>query len=125
MVKGLWNYTCRYLSGGSLERRRVRYEMGLRSGRLDVSGVELDELGMSADRSKPHSASGGPDLENVLRALELRRDAACLDLGCGKGAALLTLGRYFRQADGVDLSSGLLAVAAENLRKCGMRARLI
>jgi SAM-dependent methyltransferase len=125
MVRGLLNYARRYLAGGSLERRRVRYEIGLRLRGVDVSGVELDALGFSADRSKPHSPSGGPDLEDVLSAIGAPRDAAALDLGCGKGVAMLTLGRYFRRVDGADLSPGLLEVAARNLEKCGIRGSLI
>jgi SAM-dependent methyltransferase len=108
-----------------MARRYVRYEVGLRLRGVDVSHAGLDELGLSADRSAEHSNSGGPSLDDVLTALRIPAETAALDLGCGKAGALLTLHKHFRQADGVDLSAELLAVAAKNLRKCGVQARLI
>lgn len=50
-----------------------------------------------------------------------------LEVGCGTGTNLLSLGRLFPQASlwGLDLSADMLAVAAKKLREFGPRLRLI
>jgi len=85
---------------------------------LDLSFVSVHDLGLSEDKSKFYSDSGGPDLDIVLRSLPISHSDEALDAGCGKGGALLTLARYpFARVDGFDISESLVNIARENVRK--------
>jgi SAM-dependent methyltransferase len=98
--------------------RELTWRIRLRMHDIDLRRVTLDELGLPPDRAIGYSNSGGPDLDAVLRALRIGRGAAVVDLGCGKGGALVTLARHpFRRVTGVDLSPELLRVAHENMNK--------
>lgn len=44
-----------------------------------------------------------------------------LDLGCGKGGAMITLRKYrFDRVDGLDISPEMIHIAEENFRRLGM-----
>ena len=92
---------------------------------VESSGATLDELGLSDDRANEYSNSGGPDLDDLLVLAQIPRDIAALDLGCGKGGALLTLAGHFTRVAGLDLNPELLATASRNLRKSHVTAQLI
>jgi len=65
-----------------------------------------------------HANSGGPLLEEVLKSLPIRETDAAIDLGCGKGGAILTMAKYpFCRVDGVDLSEPVIRIAQNNLRR--------
>jgi len=65
-----------------------------------------------------HASSGGPHLEKVLKNLQIRETDAAIDLGCGKGGAILTMSKYpFCRVDGVDLSEPVIRIAENNLSR--------
>lgn len=110
------------LLGDPRERQEARYRLAMKVRRIDVSGVTLEQLGLSEERSKPHSNSGGPELEAVLRELPVRPGDAVIDLGCGKGGAMLTLAKYpFARVDGVEISPALCQTAEVNLKRAGVK----
>jgi SAM-dependent methyltransferase len=84
---------------------------------VDLSMASLDELGLDPSRAKDYSDSGGPRLESILKALHIPAGACAIDVGCGKGGAMITLARHFKRVDGVELSERLIPIARENLRK--------
>lgn len=93
---------------------------------LDLKFAGLAELGLSAERSIFYADSSGPILERVLNALPIAPSDKALDIGCGKGGAILTLAKYpFARVDGVELSEELISVARENLRRMGVRNSVI
>lgn len=94
-----------------------RLDMHRRGVELSMAG--LDELGLDAARAKDYSNSGGPRLESILKALAISRADCAIDVGCGKGGAMITLARHFGRVDGLELSERLIPVARENLRKTG------
>lgn len=113
-VRQLVRYWVREVLGGAAHRRRLR-----RLG-IDVDSVPLSRLGLDPRRAHNHAYSGGPDLERVLRDLPIGPDDAVLDVGCGKGGALLTLARFpFGALAGFDLSQEMLDVARRNLDLAG------
>lgn len=116
--------------------RRARFYLSLvRAGRaryagylieMRLRGVDLGwqparELGLAEDRAHAHADSGGPELAAALRKISLPKESRVLDLGCGKGGAILTFVRLgFRHVDGVELSPALCAVARRNLDRLGI-----
>ncbi len=107
-------YWFREVLGGIRHRRQLR-----RQG-IDVSSVSLRRLGLSPFTAHNHAYSGGPDLERVLRDLPIGPGDAVLDLGCGKGGALLTLARFpFGKLAGLDLSEEMIEIARRNLAIAG------
>jgi SAM-dependent methyltransferase len=98
------------------------------------SQVANDELEFDPSRGFYYAATSWPRLLQVyrqLRALPIRPDDAFLDLGCGKGRALLVASRFpFGRLIGVDLSPSLLATAAANAERIrelspGVRIELV
>lgn len=107
---------------GAGQWRQLGWRIGNRLRGVDLSVVDLDDLSLSADIARRYSNSGGPELERILRQLPIGSDDRVVDLGCGKGGALLTLARLpFGRVAGVDISPDLLAVAAANLRRRRVR----
>lgn len=89
--------------------------------RIDLGFASLEDLGLSEKTSHWHSNSGGADLDVVLEQLPITTHDTVIDVGCGKGGALITLSQYpFSIVDGVEISEDLLTVAAKNLEitKC-------
>jgi SAM-dependent methyltransferase len=89
---------------------------------IDLASCSLNTLGLSEQTSVGYFDSGGPDLEVVLRSLSINNGDAILDIGCGKGGAMITLSKYpFRCVDGVDMSERLISAAKINLEKARCR----
>jgi SAM-dependent methyltransferase len=111
----------RVLFGGSLERDQTLYLLKMACRGIDLSLVRREALNLPPSRAEWHANSGGPELMHVLRSLQLSRECAVLDLGSGKGGAMITLAQYgFRRVHGVDLSHSLLTIANRNFDKLGI-----
>ena len=101
--------------------RQVAYRLGTRLRGLDLDFVPVAELGAKPDRDCWYSDSGGPYLEAVLRKLDLRPSDTILDLGCGKGGALITFAKFpHARLGGVDIAPKLLEIAKSNLARMGI-----
>jgi SAM-dependent methyltransferase len=88
---------------------------------IDLGHVSVSALGLPPERACAHTDSGGPELAAVLRQLPLSKETAVLDLGCGKGGALITFARLgFEHIDGVELSPELCKIARRNLALLGI-----
>jgi tRNA1(Val) A37 N6-methylase TrmN6 len=83
--------------------------------------VTTKELGTNELLCYHHGYSGGPELDAVLQTLEITAADSVLDIGSGKGGALLTMARHpFATADGVEISPVLVEIAHRNLRRMGI-----
>jgi len=81
----------------------------------DLDRVEVEALGLDPERCFRYGNSGSPELRSVLRSLTIASGSRIVDLGCGKGGAMLIMAEFaFSQIIGVDISADLLAVAAQN-----------
>lgn len=108
----------RLLFGSQRERRYLLYFLGLLSRGIDVSSVSAEALGLNTGRSECYANSGGPDLDLVLKSLEISPEDAALDLGCGKAGAMITMAKYaFARVDGVEISQTLAAIAKKHLAR--------
>jgi SAM-dependent methyltransferase len=104
------------VAGTPVQRRDARYQLRMHLRRIDLTGNTLEDLGLSRERSESHSNSGGPSLEVVLDSLNISEKDALLDMGCGKGGAMITLAKYpFRRIDGVEICPSLIEIAQHNL----------
>src|SRR5436305_2669291 len=85
---------------------------------IDLRWVSIEDSGLSAERSCWCSNSGGPELEELLHMLPISRADAVLDIGCGKGGAMITLAQFpFERVDGLEISPKLAHIARLNIRR--------
>ena len=98
------------------------YQLGLRLRGIDVGPTPLSTLGLAPERANPHGNSGGPSLARLMRALPVPAGSRLVDLGSGKGGAILTLARCgFEEIVGVELSPELIRIAEANMRRAEVR----
>jgi Methyltransferase domain len=106
------------VAGTPVQRRDARYQLRMHLRRIDLTGNTLEDLGLSRERSESHGSSGGPSLEFVFDTLNISQEDALLDIGSGKGGAMITLAKYpFRRIDGIEISPRLTAIAQRNLTR--------
>lgn len=108
--------------GFDLRRASFLFKRRLFNSRLDLTHVTVEDLGLSPEIANRYDHSGGPDLELVLNELRFGRRDAILDVGAGKGGALLTFYKYSpRRLAGVELSQELVDIARGNFRSFHVR----
>jgi SAM-dependent methyltransferase len=110
---------CRLLLQGDRQAwKYLPYQLRIKMKGIDLRWASLDDIGLSEERAYRYSDSGGPDLEDLLKTLAILPSDAVLDLGCGKGGALITLAEYsFARVDGVEISPKLAHIAQANIQK--------
>lgn len=97
------------------------YQLRMKIHGIDLSWVSVKESGLCEERSHWHSNSGGPDLDKLLQTMTISGSNSVLDIGCGKGGAILTLAQYpFSRVDGVEISPNLARIARENVKRMGV-----
>ncbi len=116
---GLYRVVKQLLSRDPAARQEARYLFARKIRGIDINGVDLDELGLDPARAKAYSDSG-VDLDLFLQSSSISRSDAALDLGCGKGGAMITMAKYFSRVDGVEISPELAAIARKNLKRAGL-----
>jgi 16S rRNA G966 N2-methylase RsmD len=85
---------------------------------VDLSLVTPEGMGLSEERSYGQSCSGGPYLERILNKIHITSNDSIIDLGSGKGGAIITLSRFpFKRIAGVEISSEMVKVAQQNFEK--------
>ena len=74
------------------------------------------------DSSFHYVATYGPDFEKLLRQIEIPAGSKIIDIGCGKGIAIMTMAKFpFSQITGCDLSPELIRTAEANLLRLGIK----
>jgi len=91
---GLYRVARLMVSRDSAVRREARYLFARKIRGIDINGVDLDALELDPARSKPYNDSG-VDLDLFLRSSEISQSDSALDLGCGKGGAMITMANIF------------------------------
>src|SRR5262245_24400603 len=106
--------------------KRALHRVMYRFRDLDLSGASNEQTGVPASEGCEHAATGSVDLEEAFNAFGLSgRVKSILDVGCGKGAALITFHRLgIRQLSGVELSGEILDICRKNLKAMGVSADL-
>src|SRR5687768_11175329 len=81
----------------------LRYKIENKFRRIDLRLVPVSDLGIPEEKANWYSDYGGPDLERVLKLIKAPKEAVAIDIGSGKGGAVITLAKHFRQASGLEL----------------------
>lgn len=111
-----------------IEPRAFECYMGGVSTR-GVIGTSVDTFAIGSE-NWPYNGCVWPALSSVLKDVlrgygkEVTRGSTFVDLGSGKGKALLVAGRFpFRRVTGVEIDRGLVEAAHQNILKAGRRLR--
>jgi len=113
-------YLGRFFTGTSYQRKDARFKLRMKCRGVDLSFNSVEELGLDPCLASPHASSGGPALEELLSCLTIIPSDSILDMGCGKGGAMITLARWpFFRIDGIELSPKLVTIGQRNLRRLG------
>ena len=102
------------------------HQMNCKVRGLDFSSESLEEIGITADLGRRHDASGFIGLTDVFQTFGLvGRVQSVMDVGCGKGAALVAFSQLgIRTLGGVDISERLVDICRRNLDKVNIRAEV-
>ncbi|HUI57765.1 MAG TPA: class I SAM-dependent methyltransferase [Bryobacteraceae bacterium] len=121
-MRGTIHHLVRLMIGTTSEREQICYLAKATIRGVDLSGATVEDLKLSRDRSSWYSNSGGPILSRALDELAISGEDSAVDVGCGKGGAILTMACYpFRQVDGIEISPELSEIARRNLKRMGIR----
>jgi SAM-dependent methyltransferase len=107
---------------GSAGANAVTYVINLffeRRYGIETSGeVSLQELGLTHPEHSHYTPAGWLTLRHILRNSDIARDDVFLDLGSGKGRAVLVAAQYpFKRVIGVEISRDLHTIATANIRR--------
>jgi len=104
--------------------RRITYRAFCRVHKLDLADATHAQTGITEYDGVAHSASGGVDLAEAYIALGLQgKISSVLDIGSGKGGALIAFHRLgIPRLHGVELSKTIISTCESNLRKLGIVA---
>jgi len=121
-------------------RGRVIHEVGVRWNRAEARAYDrrrgtdtggkasMRQLGVGGvvgEHGTGFQSVNARHLRTVLRELRLPLDAGFLDLGCGKGKAVVVAAEHgFTRCVGVDVVEELCRVAAANVRLLGLDDRV-
>jgi SAM-dependent methyltransferase len=104
-----------------MRRKYAWHRITLACRGIDLGRVSIENLGLDKSRSFYYSNSGGPALAAVLRSLPISSSDSALDIGCGKGGAIITMACLpFERVDGIEVSADLVRVARRNLKRMGI-----
>jgi SAM-dependent methyltransferase len=86
---------------------------------VDFSGVvEPEEVGLDPKHVVESSPSWNKYLVRLLKDLHINNQDTILDIGCGKGSAMLAMLKFpFARVDGIELSKEISEIAIRNLTK--------
>lgn len=102
----------------------IRLNRRIGSRWFDFEKAPPEAYGLDATLARGHQASSY-DLEVALAGLPISRTDAILDVGCGKGRALITMSRFpFGAIAGIELSPEMAEIARRNMRRIGLGKRV-
>lgn len=88
--------------------------------------IGLDQLGLKDDGSSPYGPTDWFSLKNILRHHAISAADSFLDMGCGKGRALIIAAGFpFKRIIGVDVSSALCEQARTNAARACLSVDVI
>lgn len=92
-----------------------------------MSGVWKSFFDRTADRYERElfTLNTLPEVDFIMEELKLAAASSVLDIGCGTGRHAIELARRGLKVTGVDISSGMLAVARKNAAKAGVSVEFV
>ncbi|HCR49418.1 MAG TPA: hypothetical protein DIW24_07310 [Bacteroidetes bacterium] len=99
-------------------KRKILHKLHMWRGLDLMMNMYNDETGVPLEKGYWYASSAElPELKRLLKELKPRKKDALLDMGCGKGAALLLFRKAgFGTVEGVELSERLVEIARRNMQ---------
>ncbi len=98
----------------------LEWRLGLETARE----VATEELGFGPPEYRPYSPCSYWEFTRAMKVVRPTPDDVFLDIGSGKGRALILAATYpMRRVLGIELSETLNALARDNIAKCRKRLR--
>jgi predicted RNA methylase len=113
MLTRLLKVPFRLLFLGPDVRSRTLYRLRVKLQGIDVRKMTTADLGVDSSKSNDYEDSGYI-VSQIFRTIP--RGKAVLDIGCGKGGAMLAMLSYFERVDGIEICPQLIDIARKNLR---------
>ena len=83
-----------------------------------VTTIEPEEMGYDPKLVVRSSPSGNKYLANLLKDIHVTDQDTIIDIGCGKGSAMLIMTKFpFSKVDGIELSSRVAEIAGKNFSR--------
>lgn len=100
----------------------VRSNWRIQSARgIDIRDVPLSVSGLDPSIAIPSSNSGNRSLKRVIASLGIATSDSIVDIGCGKGGAMITFAEFpFSAIDGIELSPEIARICEKNLSHKGI-----
>jgi SAM-dependent methyltransferase len=97
---------------------RIKYYIYKKRGIDFKAEFDLSKLGLRPENSNIYeSMEGIRRLKLLFKSLNISKKDSIIDLGCGKGEAIVQLAKYpFNEVAGVELSEKLYLICQNNLR---------
>jgi SAM-dependent methyltransferase len=90
---------------------------------LTYSKTNREEMGLASTTRYPR-ASSGCELDTAVKELEIKPSDTIIDIGCGKGVAMIRLAKFpFRKVDGIERSPEWADIARKNISRLWLRNR--
>lgn len=113
----------RVLSG---DFSRIPYLIRNKLRGIDLGPATAEQYGLDSSRVCHHSNSGGPDLEAMLRILDIPKGSRIIDFGCGKGGPLFSFAKFpFTEVVGIEIAPEMAEIARVNGSKLRCPAKII
>lgn len=91
----------------------IKYNIKYRSMGLDLGFKKKTEPDMFGQQD-----SGGPELDSIISHININTSDSILDIGSGKGGALISLAKYpFKNIVGVELYENVCEISRKNILK--------
>lgn len=101
----------------------VRFDQVFRINYFDFSAVKTEKLGLDPKRSNACRGSA-TDLAYILNKIPLLPDSSIIDVGAGKGRAMIAMAPFpFKKIGGVEISAELADTARRNLSRAFLAGR--
>jgi SAM-dependent methyltransferase len=91
----------------------IKYNIKYRAMGINLKTQEKNISGMFAQQD-----SGGPELDMIFSTINILPTDNVIDIGCGKGGALISLSKYpFKRVDGIEIFKDVCEIAEKNISK--------
>jgi len=97
----------------NISPENIRFQL-----RMFSLGIDLEYRKSNAENMTCHQSSGGPILNKIISKIEIQQTDSIIDIGSGKGGAIITFLQYpFEKIDGIEIDKELCEISIRNISK--------
>lgn len=83
-----------------------------------ITIIHPEDVGLDSKVSHAYEPSGYRNLYNLLKDFNITSEDSIIDIGCGKGSAMLAMLKFpFKKIDGIEISDYIANIAKQNLKR--------